>query len=167
MLTRTVLDTAAALDVLAGYEAGDATWAPPPAEPCVRAANRAPGRLRVGVTTENPLGGDVAPEAATAVREIADALEGLGHAVADVRAGLPGAEALPLFLTVFAANVSLGMAYAQVLAGRAAGDEVEPLSRALFERAAATTATDYLAAVAMLQAPRAGSWRCGRRSTSC
>ncbi len=33
VLTRTVADTAAILDVLAGYEAGDATWAPPPSEP--------------------------------------------------------------------------------------------------------------------------------------
>ncbi len=33
MLTRTVADTAALLDVLAGYEPGDATWAPPPSEP--------------------------------------------------------------------------------------------------------------------------------------
>ena len=31
VLTRTVADTAALLDVLAGYEPGDATWAPPPA----------------------------------------------------------------------------------------------------------------------------------------
>ena len=30
VLTRTVADTAAVLDVLAGYEPGDATWAPPP-----------------------------------------------------------------------------------------------------------------------------------------
>ncbi len=30
MLTRTVADTAAILDVLAGYEPGDATWAPAP-----------------------------------------------------------------------------------------------------------------------------------------
>ena len=33
VLTRTVADTALLLDVLAGYEAGDATWAPRPAEP--------------------------------------------------------------------------------------------------------------------------------------
>ena len=31
VLTRSVADTAAILDVLAGYELGDATWAPPPA----------------------------------------------------------------------------------------------------------------------------------------
>ena len=33
VLTRTVHDTARALDVLAGYEPGDSNWAPPPAEP--------------------------------------------------------------------------------------------------------------------------------------
>ena len=33
VLTRTVADTAAVLDVLAGYEPGDATWAPPPPGP--------------------------------------------------------------------------------------------------------------------------------------
>ncbi len=38
MLTRTVADTAAILDVLAGYETGDATWAPPPSEPFAAAA---------------------------------------------------------------------------------------------------------------------------------
>jgi amidase len=32
VLTHTVADTALALDVLAGYEVGDATWAPPPDE---------------------------------------------------------------------------------------------------------------------------------------
>ena len=35
VLTRTVAETAAMLDILAGYEVGDATWAPPPSEPFV------------------------------------------------------------------------------------------------------------------------------------
>ena len=51
VLTRTVAETAELLDVLAGYETGDATWAPPPAEPFAAAAARGPGRLRIGVTT--------------------------------------------------------------------------------------------------------------------
>ena len=38
VLTRTVGETAAILDVLAGYEVGDATWAPPPSEPFAAAA---------------------------------------------------------------------------------------------------------------------------------
>src|SRR4051795_7866724 len=43
VLSRTVLDTAAALDALSGYEAGDATWAPPADLPYSLTAMRAPG----------------------------------------------------------------------------------------------------------------------------
>ncbi|MEA2295897.1 MAG: amidase [Solirubrobacteraceae bacterium] len=153
VLSRTVLDTAAALDVLSGYEVGDATWAPPPGTPFVQAVGRDPGPLRIGVTTANPIGAPPDPDHVTAVRETADALAGLGHRVQEVSPDLPGPEALPLFLTVFAANIALGAAYAQLLAGREAGpDDVEPLSRAMMDRAAATSSTEYLGAVAMLQA---------------
>jgi len=55
VLTRTVADTAAILDVLAGYEPGDATWAPPPAEPFAVAAARQPGALRIAATTLPPI----------------------------------------------------------------------------------------------------------------
>ena len=51
VLTRTVRDTAAGLDVLAGYEPGDAFALPPPAAPFADAAEREPGRLRVGFAT--------------------------------------------------------------------------------------------------------------------
>src|ERR687886_130582 len=62
VLTRTVADTAAALDALAGPEVGDAAWAPPPPEPFAVAARREPQRLRVAVTVAPPL--DVAVEPA-------------------------------------------------------------------------------------------------------
>ena len=52
VLTRTVADTAAMLDVLAGYEPGDATWAPPPAEPFAATRGDAGRRaLRIAMTT--------------------------------------------------------------------------------------------------------------------
>src|SRR4051812_31966959 len=47
VLTRTVADTALALDLLAGTETGDASWAPPPAEPFVASAAREPAGPRV------------------------------------------------------------------------------------------------------------------------
>ncbi len=43
VLSRSIAETAELLDVLAGYEVGDATWAPPPAEP-VRPRGRARAR---------------------------------------------------------------------------------------------------------------------------
>ena len=55
VLTRTVADTALALDVLGGYEVGDANWAPRPIEPYVTSMRRSPGKLRVAVTAHQPV----------------------------------------------------------------------------------------------------------------
>ncbi len=153
VLSRTVLDTAAALDVLAGYEAGDATWAPRPDGPYSAAVHREPGTLRVHVMTESPIGFPLDPENAGAVTLAAETLAALGHEVEATTAELASPETLPLFVTAFAANVALGAAHAQLLAGRPAdGEDFEPLSRALYARAKATDAVAYLGTVAMLQA---------------
>ena len=53
VLTRTVADTAAALDAIAGPEAGDAGWAPPPPEPFAT-PRRAPERLQVAARRPAP-----------------------------------------------------------------------------------------------------------------
>ena len=69
VLTRDVADTAAVLDVLAGYEPGDATWAPPVAAGAFAAAAAAGGALfgaplRIGLALNTPLdGADVDPVA--------------------------------------------------------------------------------------------------------
>ena len=55
VLTRTVRETAAVLDVLAGPELGDAWWAPEPDEPFAASAAREPRRLRIAMTTQSPL----------------------------------------------------------------------------------------------------------------
>src|SRR5689334_10151702 len=57
VLTRTVAETAELLDILGGYEIGDATWAPEPDEPFATSAKRDPGKLRVGVAMNPPLPG--------------------------------------------------------------------------------------------------------------
>ena len=49
-LTRTVLDAAALLDVMAGYETGDPWWAPPPERPFAEEVGARPGQLRVALT---------------------------------------------------------------------------------------------------------------------
>src|SRR4051795_2225995 len=81
VLSRTVADTAAALDVLAGPEVGDAAWAPPPPEPFAATAGREPGRLRVAVTVSPPLDVPVAPARAQAARDAGELLAELGHHV--------------------------------------------------------------------------------------
>ncbi len=153
VLSRTVLDTAAVLDALTGYEAGDTTWAPPPDVAFTTAVNREPGSLRIHVVTANPLGAELDPDNRAAVEETAKRLADLGHEVEEVEADFPGEETLPLFLAVFGANIGLSIAHAQLLAGREAGpDDIEPLSRVMFDRALAANAVEYQGALAMLQA---------------
>lgn len=152
VVSRTVLDTAAALDALAGYEAGDSTWAPPPDLPFSTTINRDPGSLRIHLVTANPLGSEPHPDNRAAVETAARHLSALGHDVEAVEVAFPGEETLPLFLGVFGANIALGIAHAQVLAGREAGpDVIEPLSRTMLERALATNVIEHLGAMAALQ----------------
>ena len=153
VLTRTVGETAALLDVLAGYEVGDATWAPRPVEPYSTSVRRDPGRLRVAMTADNPLDVDVDPECVRGMHAAGELLSSLGHEVETASPALPGGDPLDLFINVFGPQVSLGIMYGQLLAGRAPeDDEIEPLSRAIFERAQQTSSVGYLGAVAQLQA---------------
>src|SRR4051812_29116014 len=81
VLTHTVADTAAALDLLAGPEVGDAAWAPPPAEPFAVGARRAAQRPRVALTVAPPIDVPIEPARAQAARDAAALLESLGHEV--------------------------------------------------------------------------------------
>src|SRR5829696_4090023 len=70
VLTRTVRESAALLDVLAGPELGDAWWAPEPSEPFATTAGRAPSGLRIAMTARSPLkDAEVDPVCARAVHD--------------------------------------------------------------------------------------------------
>jgi amidase len=153
VLTRTVAETALLLDVLAGYEAGDATWAPRPSEPFTLAMRRDPGVLRIAVSTDNSLEVTPDPEAAQALSETAGLLGALGHEVEEAAPVLPGEESLEQFLRVFCPAVALGIAAGEEQVGRPPReDELEPLSRAVREVASELSSTDHLAALTQLQA---------------
>ncbi len=90
VLSRTVTETAQLLDVLAGYEVGDATWAPRPAEAYSSAVRRDPGRLRIAMSAANALGVDVDPECVRGMYQAGELLASLGHEVEETGPGLPG-----------------------------------------------------------------------------
>ena len=82
VLTRTVRDTAAALDVLSGPWPGDPFYAPTPTETFLSACGRDPGRLRIGILRE-PVIADVQvhPDILAALDRTAATLESMGHVV--------------------------------------------------------------------------------------
>jgi amidase len=136
VLTRTVAETAELLDLLAGYEPGDATWAPPEPTPFAAAAGRDPGKLRIGLTTAPALEGEVDPASERATREAAELLASVGHEVNELE--IPpwaGESQLPVFSRVFGTNVSIGVTIGAALTGREPSPElVEPLTWELYER---------------------------------
>jgi amidase len=134
MLTRTVADTAAILDVLAGYEPGDATWAPPPAEPFAASASAAPGPMRIAATTLSPVPeAEVDPQAAGAVSDAAELLRSLGHEVEEVDPPWRDDALRELFGAVFSSHIALSIAYSGRVAGREpAAEDMEPMSWAIY-----------------------------------
>jgi amidase len=83
VLTRTTLDTAIALDVMAGYEPGDHHWLPAPERPYAQIAREPAARMRVRVALDAPFGVPVDDEPRAAARRAADALAALGHEVSE------------------------------------------------------------------------------------
>jgi amidase len=152
VLSRTVVETALLLDVLAGYEPGDATWAPRPGEPYTLAMRRDPGKLRIAMSLANALDVDADPEVVHGLHSAAALLRDLGHEVVEDSPALPAHDSLDIFLHVFGPGIALGIDLGERLAGRPPGeDEIEPLSRAVLEQARALPSTGYLTALAQLQ----------------
>ncbi|MCZ6806496.1 MAG: amidase, partial [Deltaproteobacteria bacterium] len=84
VLTRSVRDTAAVLDCVAGPAPGDPYTAPPPARPFLDEVGSAPERLRVGFFAQS-LGAGAAlhPDCRAAVENTGRLLEELGHTIED------------------------------------------------------------------------------------
>jgi amidase len=153
VLTRTVAETAAVLDVLAGYEPGDANWAAPPSEPFAVSAGRGPERLRVGLALNAPLEGAVVePVCEQAARDAAALLAELGHEVEEITPPWSGLNLLPDFTRAFGPMVSMVTAIGGRLRGREPTQEdVEPLTWMLWERARGQDTITFLTAEGRLQ----------------
>lgn len=84
VVSRSVRDSAAMLDVLQGPEAHAPYHMPAPPVPYVEAMHADTGRLRIGFTTDSPVGTPVDPQAVAAVHDAAALLASLGHHVEPV-----------------------------------------------------------------------------------
>jgi amidase len=138
-----VRDAAAFLDVLAGYEPGDAHWAPPPERPFLDEVGRDPGRLRIALTADPPIPYDVDPRVAAVARDAADALSKLGHDV--VERTPPWRDETLLWSFARLWQIAPAMYPVQ--------DEslLMPINRWLAERARATSSVEFAQAVSALQ----------------
>ncbi|MBV9802915.1 MAG: amidase [Solirubrobacterales bacterium] len=149
VLTRTVRDTAAVLDVLAGPEPGDATWAPPPPAAGYTALTEVdPGHLRVALILTPPLTeATVDAVCEQAARDAASLLESLGHHVEEITPPWAGLDLLPDFTRSFGPLVSFTTWLGGQLNGHeTTAEDVEPLTWMLYEHARNQDTMNYLIA---------------------
>jgi len=122
VVTRSVRDSAALLDVTCGAMPGDPYAAPPPVGSYLEAIARSPGRLRVGLMRDAPRDLDAAPAAVAAVEATAKALEALGHHVEEAH---PSALEDPACVANYVRVVTCNVAFALDSWGQKVGREVE------------------------------------------
>jgi len=160
-LCRSVRDTAALLDVLAGPMPGDPYFAAPPARPFRDEVGVPPGRLRVGYLDRTPGGQPVDPACRTAVQDAARLLESLGHQVEPSAPSIGDPELVHACITVVVTGIARDLDHWSARTGRAIGPEdVEPHNWSSAEMGRQVTATDLLAAMQTVHAwsRRAAAW---------
>ena len=154
VLTRSVGDTAALLDLLAGYEVGDAAWTPPPPEPFAAAAARAPGRLRIAHTTVPPIAdAEVNGIDAGGVRAAAELLAGLGHEVEEIDLPWHLADTQTLFGEYYGGFISLLIGWSAMAGAQREPREgdMEPMSWAIWRASSKISAQEFLFREVQLQ----------------
>lgn len=147
VLTRTVRDSAAALDATAGPTPGDLYEAPPPSRPWLdEVAEQEVPRLRVGLMLETHSGAPVDPECAEAARAVGRLLEDLGHAVDPFDAGTLHDDAGPASMgAMIAASVARDIGQWEELVGATVGEgDLEPMAAGSLAVGRAMTATEYV-----------------------
>ncbi|WP_448613630.1 amidase [Modestobacter sp. URMC 112] len=147
-LARTVRDAAAMLDAMAGPVTGDPFWAPPlpPGQTFLGAADRPPGRLRVGRYLDSGMpGAQLDPEVRAAVEDTSALLGGLGHEVED----LPGPPLTPGVFEAF--EVVWALSATTLPVPEAAVPQLRPLTRWMRDRGLALSAKDAMEAMFTLR----------------
>jgi amidase len=129
VITRTVRDSAAMLDVTQGPDMGPPFILPPPDGPYLKEMEREPGRLKIAFTTRSPLNTPVHPECVKGVIETAHLLETLGHRVEEAEPGTDGHALALSYLTMYFGEVAADIdALKEILGRKARRNDVEDLT---------------------------------------
>jgi amidase len=113
VVSRSVRDSALALDILSGPLCGDPYVIAPPASRYVELAARQPSRLRIAFSTASPIGTEVHAEAVAAVTHTAKLLISLGHDVVEDRPQYDGLALARCFLELYFGQVAATLAEAR------------------------------------------------------
>jgi len=126
VMSRSVRDSAAMLDLSHGIDTGLLWGAPAPRESYLASAGRDPGKLRIASITGPMFARSIDPECVTAQTNAAKLLTGLGHSVEIAEPKIDYPEALSAFIILFFTEIAQAIAVAEHATGRRFGrSEIE------------------------------------------
>jgi amidase len=118
VLTRSVRDSAAMLDAIAGPDVGAPYYAAAPRQPYLQEVTTEPGRLRIAFTAKPFLGHDVHPDCLKGLEATLKLLESLGHELVEAAPQVDQEAFAIAFLTMIAAETRDEIDWAAHMAGR-------------------------------------------------
>jgi amidase len=152
VVSRSVRDTAVALDAVSGPDLGDPYVAPPPGRPFVEALREGGPRLKIAFTRRNLAGEPVHADCIAAVENVAALCAELGHEVAEDAPGIDAAAVYQAFRTIWFAGVAMAIdATAMVTGQEAIEDRFEGLTWGFYRQGKAIAASQYMMAWLRLQ----------------
>ncbi len=153
VVTRSVRDSAAALDATCGPMPGDPYGAPPAARTFLEEVGADPGRLRIALCPDAPTGVPVDASCRAAVERGAKLCEELGHTVEEASLPVDGVALEEAFFLIYAAGAAWRLdAWRRELGRDPEPGELEPATEWLVELGRSHGAADYLLAVEEVQA---------------
>ena len=144
VVSRSVRDSAAALDATTGEEPGNPYEAPHFAGSFLDEVGIAPGKLRIAICRKKLGNGEFSAEVTAAVDEIGELLQNLGHQVEEAEPGFDREAVGQAGFAIIAANTALAIKLRAEALGREVTDQdIEPSTQAIMAMAGSLSADDY------------------------
>ncbi len=129
VITRSVRDSAAMLDLTQGSDPGAPFNVPPPTQLYLKAIERPPRKLRIAYNTRSPIDSSVDSHCTAAVMETARLLESLGHELISAAPAIDGNVYAESYAIMNFGEVAADLEELQALIGRRlAAADVEPVT---------------------------------------
>ena len=148
VVSRSVRDSAAALDATGGPDVGAPYEVRPPVRPYLQEVGADPGRLKIAFNCRSPIDTPVHPDCVKAVEDAVRLLGGLGHYVQEAGPPVDGKALAGSYLMMYFGEVAADIKDLRAMIGREArrGD-VEDLTWLLGLLGRTLTAGDFVAAM--------------------
>ena len=151
VVSRSVRDSAAALDAIDGFVNGDPYAAPAKKRPYLEEKNQKGRPLRILVSTDLGTGQPFDPICIDAVTMAADLCVDLGHEVVFEDQALEFDYLRTIIATVYASHTASLIEQQEAVLGRmATADDIEPVTAALSEHGKTITALEYIHAINLI-----------------